>query len=87
MKAVIAALFAVSLVPPLAAETLEKPNVLFISVDDLANALACYGDPIAKTPHLDRLAASGVRFDRAYVCLAHPELVFSLSIQSPRQFA
>lgn len=44
----------------------ERPNVLFIAVDDLACALGCYGDPIAKTPHLDRLAASGVRFDRAY---------------------
>ncbi|MEO7412456.1 MAG: sulfatase [Opitutaceae bacterium] len=44
----------------------EKPNVLFIAVDDLAAAIGCYGDAIAKTPHLDRLAASGVRFDRAY---------------------
>ena len=44
----------------------EKPNVLFISVDDLASSLGCYGDLIAKTPHIDRLAATGVRFDRAY---------------------
>lgn len=43
-----------------------KPNVLFIAVDDLANALGCYGVKTAKTPHMDRLAASGVRFDRAY---------------------
>lgn len=44
----------------------ERPNVLFISVDDLASSLGCYGDLLAKTPHIDRLAATGVRFDRAY---------------------
>lgn len=44
----------------------KKPNVLFISVDDLSNALACYGDVLAKTPHIDRLAGQGVLFDRAY---------------------
>lgn len=49
-----------------AKETPEKPNVLFISVDDLAASLRCYGDLIARTPHIDRLAATGVRFDRAY---------------------
>ena len=48
------------------ARAVEAPNILFISVDDLADSLGCYGDLIAKTPHLDRLAGSGVRFDRAY---------------------
>jgi iduronate 2-sulfatase len=42
------------------------PNILFIIVDDLNCHIACYGDPVANTPHLDRLAARGVRFDRAY---------------------
>lgn len=43
-----------------------KMNVLYVVSDDLCNRLACYGDPLARTPNLDRLAAKGIRFDRAY---------------------
>lgn len=44
----------------------QPPNVLFIAVDDLACTLGCYGDVVAKTPHIDRLAATGVQFANAY---------------------
>jgi len=44
----------------------DHPNVLLILVDDLKPATGCYGDLVAKTPHIDQLASKGMRFDRAY---------------------
>ena len=44
----------------------EKPNVLLILVDDLKPIMGCHGDTLAKTPNMDELASSGMRFDLAY---------------------
>ena len=44
-----------------------RPNVLFIAVDDLRPALGAYGDSVAITPNIDRLAQSGVTFLQAHV--------------------
>jgi len=56
----------VAIAVPLSAAEAERPNVLFIISDDLNNMLGCYGDELAKTPNIDRLAARGVRFEHAY---------------------
>lgn len=45
----------------------QHPNILMIMVDQLvAPALSCYGHPLVKTPHLDKLAQEGVVFENAY---------------------
>ncbi|MGY8653227.1 MAG: sulfatase [Verrucomicrobiia bacterium] len=49
-----------------AARAAQRPNILFIAIDDLRPELGCYGSPIARSPVLDRLAADGMLFNRAY---------------------
>ena len=44
----------------------DKPNILFVAVDDLRPELGCYGSKIAISPHLDQLAGRGLLFERAY---------------------
>ncbi|MCH2131913.1 MAG: sulfatase [Pirellulaceae bacterium] len=44
----------------------NRPNVLFIAVDDLRAELGCYGTSQVKSPHIDGLAKSGTFFRRAY---------------------
>jgi len=51
---------------PAIAKGARRRNVLFISTDDMSNRLGCYGVPVVKSPNLDRMAQSGVRFDHHY---------------------
>jgi arylsulfatase A-like enzyme len=55
--------------PPLARAPKGAPNVLYIVLDDVGfAALGCYGSPIIKTPHLDKLARNGVRYNNFHTC-------------------
>lgn len=60
-----AALFAAGTSGPRAADP-ARLNVLFIVSDDLRPQLGCYGDPVVRTPNIDRLAQRAMVFNRAY---------------------
>jgi len=49
-----------------AAADQERPNILWITAEDLSPVLGCYGDEYAITPNLDRLAQQGVRYTHAF---------------------
>jgi arylsulfatase A-like enzyme len=51
---------------PAVAAVEQKPNILFIAIDDLRPELGSYGSEIAVTPNLDKLASLGLQFERAY---------------------
>jgi arylsulfatase A-like enzyme len=44
-----------------------RPNIVWIFVDDMSANFSCYGERTVQTPHVDRLAAEGIRFSRAFV--------------------
>ena len=45
----------------------EQPNILWIYVEDTNDWMSCYGETLIETPNIDKLAASGTRFTRAYM--------------------
>ena len=52
---------------PAASAAEARPNVLWFIVDDMSANFGCYGETKIATPHIDRLAREGVRFDNAFV--------------------
>ena len=50
----------------LAAPAADRPNILWLTCEDISPHLRCYNDPHAITPHLDQLAKEGVKFSNVY---------------------
>jgi N-sulfoglucosamine sulfohydrolase len=48
----------------------KHPNILWISTEDLSPHLGCYGDKVAKTPNIDRLASQGIRYTNVFTTAA-----------------
>src|SRR6188508_2507375 len=69
----------------LPASAADRPNVLFIAVDDLRPELGCYGNTVVKTPHIDALARRGTVFERAYCqqAVCNPSRVALLTALRP----
>jgi len=66
LPSLLATLFLPLIAGTAAADT-PKPNIVIIFTDDLGYGdLGCYGSPIIRTPHLDRMAAEGLRFTDFY---------------------
>lgn len=51
-------------------QTPKHPNILWISTEDMSPHLGCYGDKVAKTPNIDRLASRGVRYTNVFTTAA-----------------
>jgi len=48
----------------------KRPNILWISTEDISPHLGCYGDAVARTPNIDKLASQGVRFNNVFTTAA-----------------
>ncbi len=59
--------FAIGAASAVVASEPRRPNIVWIIVDDMSANFSCYGETAIRTPHVDRLAAEGTRFTRAFV--------------------
>ena len=59
-------LLALAVFAPLAARADDRPNILWIFLEDVSGWFSCYGDEVIETPHIDSLAEGGTRFTRFY---------------------
>jgi N-sulfoglucosamine sulfohydrolase len=57
-------------IPSLAQQAHKQPNIIWISTEDLSPHMGCYGDPVAKTPNIDRLASQGIRYTNVFTTAA-----------------
>ena len=58
--------FVLALVHATVILAVERPNVLWITAEDMSPTLGCYGDKDAITPHLDAFAKQSVRYTKAF---------------------
>ena len=66
MKRILALMICLLGVPAQAAEPTQRPNILWIYLEDVSGWFSCYGEKLIETPNIDKLAARGIRFDRFY---------------------
>ena len=55
-----------ALATPALAAQMERPNILWVTCEDMSPHLGCFGDPHVKTPNIDALAARGLRYTRVW---------------------
>lgn len=56
---------------PAAGQALKRPHIIFIIADDVSwNDIGCYGNPFVRTPHIDKIAKEGIRFENAFLTIS-----------------
>ena len=51
-------------------KALPPPSIVWVVIEDASPHVGCYGETLIKTPNIDRMAAEGMRFDRAFLTIS-----------------